>query len=424
MTRPQRVFALIDCNAFYCSCERICQPALKRRPVVVLSNNDGCVIARTAEVKALGIPMGAPYKDVRNDLRKHDVAVRSSNYTLYADISNRVMRVIAEMLPGIEVYSIDEAFGDMTGAENLDALGRSIRERLAREIGMPVGVGISTTKTLAKLANWAAKKWKGTGGVLDLTDPARQEKLLRLAPVSEVWGVGHRSAAKLAALNIATAWDLAQFDAATLRKTFGVTMERTARELRGVSCLGFHEGPPPKQAICTSKMFGKRQTELPPIREALTAYVSRAAEKLRSQKSLCSTIQVGLQTQLADPKVPRFNQAITLALPAPTDDTRELLAVAQRGLGQIYRPGYPFSKCSILLMDLSQRGELTGDMFTPGPRHGTDELMAAVDWINQKEGRGAVRFGRVPKKPKWAMRREMLSQRYTTCWDEVIGVRG
>lgn len=368
--------------------------------------------------------MGAPYKDVRIDLRKHGVAVRSSNYTLYADISNRVMRVIAEMLPGIEVYSIDEAFGDMTGAENLDALGRSIRERLAREIGMPVGVGISTTKTLAKLANWAAKKWKGTGGVLDLTDPARQEKLLRLAPVSEVWGVGHRSAAKLAALNIATAWDLAQFDAATLRKTFGVTMERTARELRGVSCLGFNEGPPPKQVICTSKMFGKRQTELPPIREALTAYVSRAAEKLRSQKSLCSTIQVGLQTQLADPKVPRFNQAITLALPAPTDDTREILAVAQRGLGQIYQPGYPFSKCSILLMDLSQRGELTGDLFTPGPRHGADELMAVVDQINQKEGRGAVRFGRVPKKPKWAMRREMLSQRYTTCWDEVIGVRG
>lgn len=389
-----------------------------------MSNNDGCVIARTSEAKALGIPMGASFKDVRKELRKHGVVVRSSNYTLYADISNRVMRVMAEMLPGIEVYSIDEAWGDMTGVAEPEALGRSIRDRLAQEIGMPVGVGISTTKTLAKLANWAAKKWKATGGVLDLTDPVRQEKLLRLAPVCEVWGVGHRSAAKLAALNISTAWDLAQFDAATLRKTFGVTMERTARELRGVSCIGFKQGPPPKQVICSSKMFGKRQKDLPPIREALTAYVSRAAEKLRSQNSLCSTIQVGLQTQLADLDGPRYVNAMTLALPAPTDDTREILALAQRGLGQIYRPGYSFSKCSILLMDLSQRGEVTGDLFAVEPRPGGERLMALVDQVNKKEGRGALRFGRVPKKPKWEMRQNMLSQRYTTRWDEVICVRG
>ncbi|WP_252275212.1 translesion error-prone DNA polymerase V subunit UmuC [Pseudomonas subflava] len=424
MSSRGRVFALIDCNSFYCSCERICQPALKRRPVVVLSNNDGCVIARSAEAKALGIGMGAPFFQVREQMSRQGVVARSSNYTLYADISNRVMRVMAEMLPGIEVYSIDEAWGDMTGVDDLHGLGRSIRERLARDVGMPVGVGISTTKTLAKLANWAAKKWKGTGGVLDLTDPARQEKLLRLAPVSEVWGVGRRSAAKLAALNIATAWDLARFDIGTLRKTFGVTMERTARELRGISCIGFNEGPPPKEAICSSKMFGKRQSELPPIREALAAYVSRAAEKLRSQASLCSTIQVGLQTQLADQKGPRYANAVTLALPAPTDDTREILALAQQGLTQIYRPGYPYSKCSILLMDLSQRGELTPDLFAPAPRRGAERLMAVIDQINRKEGRGTVRIGSVPAAPAWAMRREMLSQRYTTRWEEVIGVRG
>ncbi|MFG0382338.1 translesion error-prone DNA polymerase V subunit UmuC [Pseudomonas sp. zbq_18] len=424
MSSRGRVFALIDCNSFYCSCERICQPALKRRPVVVLSNNDGCVIARSAEAKALGIGMGAPYYQVREQMRRQGVVACSSNYTLYADISNRVMRVMAEMLPGIEVYSIDEAWGDMTGVEDLEGLGRSIRKRLARDVGMPVGVGISTTKTLAKLASWAAKKWKGTGGVLDLTDPARQEKLLRLAPVSEVWGVGRRSAAKLAALNIATAWDLARFDISTLRKTFGVTMERTARELRGISCIGLNEGPPPKEAICSSKMFGKRQSELPPIREALAAYVSRAAETLRGQASLCSTIQVGLQTQLADLKGPRYANAVTLALPAPTDDTREILALAQQGLTQIYRPSYPYSKCSILLIDLSQRGELTPDLFAPAPRRGAVRLMAVIDQINQKEGRGAVRIGSVPKTPTWAMRREMLSQRFTTRWEEVIGVRG
>ncbi|MDA0426035.1 translesion error-prone DNA polymerase V subunit UmuC [Stutzerimonas frequens] len=424
MSVPPRVFALIDCNSFYCSCERICQPELKRKPVVVLSNNDGCVIARSAEAKELGIGMGAPYYQVREQMRRQGVVARSSNYTLYADISNRVMRVMAEMLPGIEVYSIDEAWGDMTGVADPAELGRGIRNRLAHEIGMPVGVGISTTKTLAKLANWAAKKWKATGGVLDLTDPIRQEKLLRLAPVSEVWGVGHRSAAKLAALNISTAWELAQFDIGTLRKSFGVTMERTARELRGVSCIGFNKGPPPKEAICSSKMFGVRQTELPPIREALAAYVARAAEKLRGQNSLCSTIQVGLQTQLADRNGPRYADAVTLSLPSPTDDTREILAVAQRGLGQIYRPGYPFSKCSILLMNLSQRGELTPDLFAPKPRCGAERLMAVIDQINRREGRDTVRIGRVPAEPVWAMRREMLSQRYTTRWDEIIGVRG
>lgn len=424
MSKPARVFALIDCNSFYCSCERICQPELKRRAVVVLSNNDGCVIARSAEAKALGIGMGAAYYKVRNEMRRLGVVARSSNYTLYADISNRVMQVMAEMLPGIEVYSIDEAWGDMTGVADPAALGHSIRERLAREIGMPVGVGISTTKTLAKLANWAAKKWKGTGGVLDLTAPIRQEKLLRLAPVSEVWGVGHRSAARLAALNVSTAWDLSQFDISTLRKTFGVTMERTARELRGMSCIGFNDGPPPKEAICSSKMFGVRQTELGPIREALAAYVSRAAEKLRTQDSLCGAIQVGLQTQLADLDGPRYANAVTLALPAPTDDTREILAHAQHCLGQIYRPGYLFSKCSILLIDLSRRGERTPDMFAPKPRPGAEQLMAVIDQINQREGRGTVRIGRVSMRPAWATRREMLSQRYTTRWDELIGVRG
>lgn len=424
MSRAGRVFALIDCNSFYCSCERICQPELKRRPVVVLSNNDGCVIARSAEAKALGIGMGAAYYQVREQMRRQGIVARSSNYTLYADISNRVMRVMAEELPGIEVYSIDEAWGDMTGVADLAGLGRHIRARLAREIGMPVGVGISTTKTLAKLANWAAKKWKGTGGVLDLTDPVRQEKLLRLAPVNEAWGVGYRSAAKLANLKINTAWDLARFDLGTLRKTFGVTMERTARELGGVSCIGFNEGPPPKQAICSSKMFGVRQTELPPIREALAAYVSRAAEKLRGQGSLCSTIQVGLQTQLADVEGPRYANAMTLALPAPTDDTREILALAQQGLTQIYRPGYRYSKCSILLMDLSRRGELTPDLFAPAPRRGAERLMQVVDQINQREGRGTVRLGRIPKAPEWAMRREMLSRRFTTRWEEVIEVSG
>ncbi|OLU22489.1 DNA polymerase V subunit UmuC [Pseudomonas sp. PA15(2017)] len=418
------VFALIDCNSFYCSCERICQPELKRVPVVVLSNNDGCVIARTAEVKALGIPMGAPYFKVRDQLRGAGVAVRSSNYTLYADISNRVMRTIRDMVPAIEVYSVDECWADLTGVQDLLGLGRQVRARLLRDVGMPVGVGISTTKTLAKLANWAAKKWPATGGVVDLTDPARQAKLLRIAPVSEVWGIGRRLAPQLQALGIETAWDLAHFDVPTLRKQFGVTLERTARELRGVSCLDFNDGPPPKQAICSSKMFGERLEQIEPIREALATYVFRAAEKLRSQGSLCGAIQVGLRTQVHNPNEARYAEARTVALPAPTDDTRAILAPALRALDALFQQGFRYSKCSILLMDLSRRGEVTDDLFAPAPRPGGERLMATVDAINKREGRGTVRLGRMPADPWWGMRREMKSLCYTTRWDEVIGVRG
>jgi DNA polymerase V len=274
------------------------------------------------------------------------------------------------------------------------------------------------------LANWAAKKWKATGGVVDLTNPARQAKLLKLAPVSEVWGVGRRLSVKLANLGIETAHDLAHYDIGTLRKTFGVTLERTARELRGIDCIGLNDGPPPKQAICSSKMFGEKLHALPPIREAMATYVSRAAEKLRSQQSVCGALQVSIQTQIHDPFKPRYANAMTLPLAVPTDDTRELLATALRGLTAIYVPGYAYSKCAVLLMDLSQRGELTQDLFAPTPRRGSEQLMAVMDQINQREGRGTVRLGTVPAAPDWGMKREMISRAYTTQWDELIQLRG
>ncbi len=419
------VFALIDCNSFYCSCERIFQPQLKTQPVVVLSNNDGCIIARTAEVKRMGIPMGAPYFKYRDQIEALGIQVRSSNYTLYADISNRVMTIISSMVPAVEIYSIDEAWADLTGIqENLAMFGTAIRSRLLQWVGMPTGVGISTTKTLAKLANWSAKKWPQTGGVVDLTSVERQEKLMRLAPVDEVWGVGRRLAAKLQLMGITTAWDLARFDLGTLRSTFGVTLERTARELQGVSCFDMNDAPPAKQAICSSKMFGHKLHQLAPIREALATYVTRAAEKLRAQESLCGCLQVAIQTQVHNPHQPRYANAITIPLAFPTDDTRDLLAAALRGLGAIYQHGYAYSKCSVLLMDLSQRGEVTPDLFAPTPRRGAERLMAVMDAINQREGRGTVRLGTVPVAPDWGMRRDMKSQCYTTRWDELLVVRG
>jgi len=251
------MFALIDCNSFYASCERVYRPWLDGVPVVVLSNNDGCVIARTREAKRLGIPMGAPYFQWRNQMREWGVVCFSSNYELYGQMSTRVMTILEGMFPRVEVYSIDEAFADLTGLPgDMVELGREARARVLRWTGIPVGVGIGPTKTLAKLANWAAKTWRKSEGVIDLRDPQRRDRLLQITDVSEVWGVGRRLTARLQPLGIKTAWDLAQYDPTSLRQQFSVVLEKTARELRGISCLHLAEAEPPRQMICSSKMFG------------------------------------------------------------------------------------------------------------------------------------------------------------------------
>ncbi|WP_417775284.1 translesion error-prone DNA polymerase V subunit UmuC [Stutzerimonas xanthomarina] len=415
------MFALIDCNAFYCSCERVYRPELEGVPVVVLSNNDGCVIARTREAKRLGIPMGAPYFQWRDRLREWGVVCFSSNYELYGQMSARVMTTLEGLYPRIEIYSIDEAFADLAGLPgDMVELGHQARERVLRWTGIPVGVGIGPTKTLAKLANWAAKNWGRSGGVIDLRDPARRDKLLRITEVGEVWGVGRRLTARLEPLGIKTAWDLAQYDPTSLRRQFSVVLEKTSRELRGIACLELEEATPARQAICSSKMFGLRLREIAPIREAVVAYVTKAAEKLRAQQSLAGGLQVAIRTGMHDPEQPRYANAVDCPLPYPTDDTRVLAAAAIRGLDAIYRPGYAYSKAEVLLQDLRQRGEFTADLFAQAPRPGADRLMAVVDRINAREGRGSVRLGRIPAAPAWAMKREMMSKRYTSRWDELM----
>ncbi|MFU7526529.1 translesion error-prone DNA polymerase V subunit UmuC [Pseudomonas paraeruginosa] len=418
------MFALIDCNSFYASCERVYRPWLDAVPVVVLSNNDGCVIARTREAKRLGIPMGAPYFQWRDQMREWGVVCFSSNYELYGQMSARVMTTLEGMFPRLEVYSIDEAFADLTGLQSdLVELGREARARVLLWTGIPVGVGIGPTKTLAKLANWAAKTWRKSEGVIDLRDPSRLDRLLQMTDVSEVWGVGRRLTARLQPLGIKTAWDLAQYDPASLRRQFSVVLEKTARELRGISCLQLEEAVPPRQIICSSKMFGARVRELPPIREAVAAYVSKATEEMRAQGSLAGALQVAIRTGMHNPDQPRYANCINCPLPYPTDDTRVLAAAAIRGLDAVYRPGYAYSKAEVLLMDLRRRGEFTGDLFTAAPRPAADRLMAVIDRINASEGRGTLRLGRIPVAPEWAMRREMMSQRYTTRWDELMVVR-
>ena len=421
MPQAESAIALIDCNSFYASCERVFRPDLLRTPIVVLSNNDGCVIARSAEAKALGIKMGEPYFQIRQKLRQLGILAFSSNYALYGDMSQRVMTILEGMAPVLEVYSIDEAFADLAGMPgSLETLGREMRARVLRCTGIPVGVGVAQTKTLAKLANRASKRWqRQTGGVVDIRQPEKRDKLLKVMDVSEVWGIGRQMTAHLADMHIRTAWDLAQADARTLRSKFSVVVEKTARELRGTSCLALEEQAPPKQEICCSRMFGKRLHELPPIREAVATYAARACEKLRAQHSLCKKVRVSIRTGMFNSDEPKFAKGIICELPYPTDDTRLITKTASAGLELIYRAGFAFSKAEILLLDLRQRGEFTDDLFVATPPVAAERVMGVMDAINARWGRGTMRPAGVPANPDWGMRREMMSPSYTTRIDQL-----
>lgn len=423
MTALEPVFALIDCNSFYASCERVFRPDLARTPIVVLSNNDGCVIARSADSKPF-IKMGEPYFQIRDKLKQHGILAFSSNYALYGDMSQRVMTVIESLVPALEVYSIDEAFADLTGIPAREQLGREIRKKVLMHTGIPTGVGIATTKTLSKLANHAAKKWqRQTGGVVDICDPVRRDKLLQVIEVSEVWGIGRRMTEHLQAMGIKTAWDLAGADPVTLRNRFSVVIEKTARELRGTSFLALEEVAQPKQEICCSRMFGKRLRELPPIREAVATYAARACEKLRSQGSLCKRVRVSIRTGMFNPDEAKYAKGVVCELPYPTDDTRLITAAAGAGLERVFREGYAYSKAEILLLDLRQRGEYTDDMFAITQPAASERVMTVMDVINARWGRGTLRPGGVPATPDWGMRREMMSQSYTTRLDQLWTVR-
>lgn len=417
---PEPAIALIDCNSFYAGCERVFRPDLLRTPIVVLSNNDGCVIARSADAKPF-VKMGEPYFQIKHKLRQHGIVAFSSNYALYGDLSERVMAVIEGMVPTVEVYSIDEAFADITGMPgSLEQLGRQIRAQVLQLTGIPTGVGIATTKTLAKLANHAAKRWQGqTGGVVDIRVPARRDRLLQRMDVSEVWGIGRKMTEHLAGMGIRTAWDLAQADTWMLRKNFNVLIEKTVRELRGTPCLEMEEAAPAKQEICCSRMFGKRLRELPPIREAVATYAARACEKLRAQHSVCKQIRVSIRTGMFNLEEAKYAKGVMCELSYPTDDTRLITKAALAGLERVYRDGFAYSKAEVLLLGLCQRNECTGDLFAPMQPTEASQVMDVLDQINNKWGRGTIRPGRVQLAPDWGMRREMMSQSYTTRLDQL-----
>jgi len=416
------IFSLVDCNNFYASCEKLFDPRLAGVPVVVLSNNDGCVVARSAEVKALGIPMGVPWFRIREQARRHGIVAFSSNYALYADVSNRVVEVLAQFSPDIEVYSIDESFLDLAGFEGtgLAEYGRQIRERVQRWLGLTVFVGIAPTKTLAKLANHCAKNnLAGAAGVCDFTmmPAADLDALLARIDVGEVWGVGRKLTPRLQAMGIGTVRDLRDADAETLRSRFSVVLERTLRELRGTSCLALEEVAPDKQQIICSRSFGERVHDLEALQEAVASYLSRAAEKLRQQGSLAGALTVYIRTSPFNPSEPRYQKAVTVPLPEATADSRLLARWGRRILKRIHRPGFAYQKAGVMLSDIRPclRNQLS--LFpSPGATREKRRLMQALDQINARWGRGTLRLAAEGLDKEWQMKRGHLSPGYTTEW--------
>ncbi|EMM8813970.1 TPA: Y-family DNA polymerase [Klebsiella pneumoniae] len=421
------MFALCDVNSFYASCETVFRPDLKGRPVVVLSNNDGCVIARSPEAKPF-VKMGEPYFKQKDMFRRHGIIAFSSNYELYADMSNRVMTTLEELSPRCEIYSIDEAFCDLTGVRNcrdLTDFGREIRETVLRRTHLTVGVGIAQTKTLAKLANHAAKQWqRQTGGVVDLSNLERQRKLMALLPVDEVWGVGRRISKKLEAMGIKTVLQLADTDIRFIRKHFNVVLERTVRELRGEPCLGLEEFAPVKQEIVCSRSFGGRITEYHEMRQAICSYASRAAEKLRGEHQYCRFISVFVKTSPFALNEPYYGNSASVKLLTPTQDSRDIITAATKCLDVIWRDGHRYQKAGVMLGDFYSQGVAQLNLFDDNaPRKNSEKLMEVLDHLNAKDGRGTLYFAGQGIQTAWQMKREMLSPRYTTRYSDLLHVR-
>lgn len=422
------MFALVDVNSFYASCETVFRPDLKGKPVVVLSNNDGCVIARSAEAKLLGVKMGDPYFKQKELFRRCGVVCFSSNYELYADMSNRVMTTLEEMSPRCEIYSIDEAFCDLTGVRNcrvLEDFGRELQDAVYRNTRLAVGVGIGQTKTLAKLANHAAKRWqRQTGGVVDLSNVDRQRKLMAALPVDETWGVGRRITKKFEAMGIKTVLDLADTDIRFIRKHFNVVLERTVRELRGEPCLELEEFAPVKQEIVCSRSFGERVTEYDAMRQAICSYASRAAEKLRGEHQYCRFISAFVKTSPFALNEPYYGNSASVKLLTPTQDSRDIIAAATRCLDAIWKDGHQYQKAGVMLGDFFSQGVAQLNLFDDNaPRAGSEKLMEVLDQLNAKGGRGTLYFAGQGIQQQWAMKREMLSPRYTTRFADLLRVK-
>ncbi|MDD1625303.1 MAG: Y-family DNA polymerase [Methylococcaceae bacterium] len=419
------LIALVDCNSFYVSCECLFRPDLWNKPVGVLSNNDGCFIARNNALKALGVKMGTPLFQVADLVKQHHVHLFSANFPLYADLSSRIMSLLETYTPSAEIYSIDEAFLDLTGICEKDPIsyGISIKQAIQQNIGIPVCVGIGPTKTLAKLANFAAKKWPKTNGVVDLSCPERRERLMRRLPVNEVWGIGARLSQQLAQLGITTVWALAQQPAQRMQAQFGVVLARTVMELNGISCLELAEIAPDKQEILCSRSFKRPLDNLTELSEALAEFCSRAAEKLRAQASTADRLSVFIRTNPFNPQEPQYQRSATLKLATGTQDTRRVINAAKQLLQGIYKEGYRYQKCGIQLSGIHPNSMPDqADIFANLKPSNERQLMACLDKINHRFPK-SVSIAATGLNKSWQFQPERMSKRYTTRWNELAIVK-
>ena len=414
------MFGLVDGNNFYASCERVFEPRLIGKPLVVLSNNDGCAIARSAECKALGVKMGQPIHEVPVEVRRQ-LTIRSANFGLYGDISTRVSGILRTLFPQVEVYSIDESFVTFDGIPDRIKAAKEARARILKWTGIPCCVGIGPTKTLSKAANKLAKKT--ADGVIDLADEDFRASQLSRYPVEDLWGVGRKFAARLGAEGILTAQDLINADPETLRARYGVVLSRTQRELQGTICTELQEVEPERKQIVVSRSFGKEVIELDDLTEAVATFAVRACEKMRGRALECSGVWVWLNTNPFKPDAPQYHPSKSFNLIAASSDTREILMVAQALARSMYRKGYKYKKAGIGLLDLTAGSIVQGDLFSQvDPR--SKALMEVLDKTNRKFGRGTMGFASSgwKTKPVWAMNQKTLSPAYTTRWDQLLRV--
>ncbi len=422
-----KILALVDCNNFYVSCERLFAPSVRNAPAVVLSNNDGCVISRSQEAKDIGVPMCAPAFKYKSFFEKHGVHVFSSNYELYGDLSKRVVDTLATFTPALEVYSIDESFLEFPDADfnDLNEIGQKIRCKVLKWTGIPVSVGFGITKTLAKAANRFAKKEKWTNGVFKLCDTHKNDKFLQQIPINDIWGIGRKNSKKLTDRNILTAYLFKELPDLWIRKNLTVTGLQTAMELRGVTCFPLDNYQSAKKTIVTSRSFGKPISSLPELEESVASYMTRAAEKLRRQQSLAKGVMVYIETNPHN-SLPQYSNSAKVALQVATDYTPELISTAITSLRSIYKSGYRFKKTGVILLDIVNKYnrqtnllELTNESQTQKK----DSLMKILDSANSRFGKGILSYASEGTNKPWQMTRNFKSKNYTTCWAELPEIK-
>lgn len=417
------MFALIDCNNFYASCERVFAPHLNGKPVVVLSNNDGCAIARSNEAKALGIPMGAPAFEFEQLFRKHKVHVFSANFSLYGNMSNRIMHILSAYSPEVEIYSIDEAFLKLKGFDyfNLQDYGCAIRKKVTQGTGIPISVGIAPTKALSKVANRIAKKYTQTGGVYLIDTEEKRVKALKWLAIEDVWGIGRKYAARLKGQGVNTAYDFTQLSDACVQKQFSIVGLRLKRDLSGIPTLDL-EDIQAKKNIATTRSFEKNITKIEDLKERIATFAVTCSEKLRKQKSCCKMLVVFLRTNGFRKDLPQYSRSSLIKLPFPSNSSIELVEFACIALESIFIAGYSYKKAGVIIMDFIPESQIQLSLFeNSNPKH--EGLMKAIDKLNNRFGQQKIRLSIQDQKRVWKMKQENLSPQYTTRIKDIITIK-